>query len=691
MKLADRGLALPLLCLFTGALCAQSIPASQPPLWTARPDADAFEKLEDQRLAQAQAAIGRVTAVEGARTVDNTLAPFDEAVRLLNSANYLAGLMQQVHPDAAYRDRATAMTNKVGAAITELNLNRAVYDALAALDLSKADAATRYYVQRQLLEFKLAGVDKNTEMRARLKKLNQDLTDEQSMFDRNIADGRKTVSATLAELAGLPKDFIERHKPGPDGSIELSTDHPDALPVMKFATSDALRRRMFMAFQTRAYPKNLDVLRKMMQTREEIAKLLDYPNWADYNAADKMVGKGSNIGVFIHDVEVAAQPGRDKELLMLLEEKRRTNPQAKDINDYEVSYLSEQVSRAKYNFDSQTVRPYLPYTRVKQGILDTAATLFHLAFKQEQNVPAWDPSVETWDVIDNGEAIGRFYLDMHPRPGKYSHAEMAPALDGIRGKQLPEAVLVCNFPAPTATDPGLMEYRDVVTFFHEFGHLVHWILAGRQQWAGISGISMEADFGEAPSQMLEEWMRSPQVLASFAKHYKTGETIPADLVARMNRASAFGRAGWVAQQLAYTAISYNLYKANPKTADPDVIDDLAQRRFTHTMPLPDTHVFASFTHLGGYSSAYYTYLWDKVIAEDFFGQFDHKNLLGGDAPMRYRHAVLEPGGSVSANDLVKNFLGRPLSMEPFQHWMNEEFETSAAPPKSPPKTDPPKK
>jgi thimet oligopeptidase len=266
---------------------------------------------------------------------------------------------------------------------------------------------------------------------------------------------------------------------------------------------------------------------------------------------------------------------------------------------------------------------------------------------------------------------------MHPRKGKYSHAEMAPGLDGIRGKQLPEAILVCNFPAPTATDAGLMEYGDVVAFFHEFGHLMHWILAGKQQWAGISGISMEADFGEAPSQMLEEWMRSPQVLASFARHYKTGETIPAELVARMNRASAFGRAGWVGQQLAYTAISYDLYKDDPKTTNPDTIVDRDIRRYVHVTPIPDTHLFASFGHLGGYSSAYYTYLWDKVIAEDFFTQFDPKNLLSGEAPMRYRRQVLEPGGSVSANDLVRNFAGHAQSLTAFKQWMDEEFETAA--------------
>ncbi len=222
-----------------------------------------------------------------------------------------------------------------------------------------------------------------------------------------------------------------------------------------------------------------------------------------------------------------------------------------------------------------------------------------------------------------------------------------------------------------------MDYGDVETFFHEFGHLMHHILGGQQQWAGISGISMESDFVEAPSQMLEEWIRSPQVLAKFARHYKTGEPIPAELVARMNRASAFGRGGWVGRQNSFTAISYDIYKTKPEDVDLDKVTLDDNRRYTLFTPLPDTHMWASFGHLGGYSSAYYTYLWDKVIAEDFFLQFDHKNLLAGDAPMKYRRVVLEPGGSMSANDLVKNFLGRPQNMTALQHWMAEEFDEGA--------------
>ncbi len=405
--------------------------------------------------------------------------------------------------------------------------------------------------------------------------------------------------------------------------------------------------------------------------------MLGYKSWADYSAADKMILKGQNIADFIQQLDQASRPIADKEVAMLLEEKKKTDPSATEIGDYELGRLQELVRRSKYDFDSQAVRPYLPYAKVKQGILDTAAKLFQVSFKQEPGVPAWDPSVETWDLIDKGNVIGRFYLDMHPRPGKYSHAEMAPVLDGIKGKQLPEAALVCNFPVPTASDPGLMDYGDVVTFFHEFGHLMHWILGGQQQWAGISGITMEADFGEAPSQMLEEWMHSPQVLAGFARHYQTGEPIPAELVAKMNRASAFGRGIGIARQNSFTAISYNLYKGNPADINPDEVTREAVEKYSHTVPTPDTHMYASFGHLAGYSSAYYTYMWDKVIAEDFFAQFDQANLLEGPAPGRYRHLVLEPGGSMSANDLVKNFLGRPQNMNALQKWMGQEFETSS--------------
>jgi thimet oligopeptidase len=657
------------------AVGARDLPPDQPRIWSTNPDVAVFEKIENDRLDSAQRSIDKIVAVTGPRTIGNTLSNYDAALGQINAALYFSMLMEAVHPDAAFRDRATAMTRKVSVAQTALSLNRGVYQALAAVPVSHADPATQYYLRRQLLEFRLAGVDKDDAMRTRLKVLNDELTEEQSAFERNINDGQKTVEVhDASELTGLPQDYIDGHKPGKDGVIRITTSYPDYIPVMNFAVSDALRRRLYLAFYTRAYPQNRDVLMKMLRTRYEIASSLGYKSWADYNAADKMIGNGARIAQFIRDLDTAVRPVAEKEFQMLLAEKRKSDPRAAAIGLQEKSYYQEQVRRSSFNFDSQSVRPYFSYGRVKQGILDTAATLFHVTFLQEQGIPAWDSSVETWQVLDAGKVIGRFYLDMHPRPGKFSHAEMMPLRDGIRGKQLPEGVLICNFPRPTPEDPGLMEYGDVQTFFHEFGHLMHAILGGQQPWAGISGISMESDFVEAPSQMLEEWIQSPQVLASFARDYRTGKPIPADLVLRMKRASAFGRASYVGQQNAFTALSYEIYDAKPQDVDPDVIANADTVKYTLFTPMADTHMYASFGHLAGYSSAYYTYMWDKVIAEDFFEQFDSKNLLAGDTPLRYRRTVLEPGGSVSANDLVKNFLGRPQSMEALQRWMAAEFD-----------------
>lgn len=654
---------------------AQEKAKTQAPIWTGKPDATAFEKIENDHLAAAQRSLDQMVAVKGKHTVANTLTAYDEAIHQFNSSAYMAGLMEHVHPDKAFRDKAAEMTRKTSAAITAMALNQDVYKALEDIDLSNTDKATQYYVKRQLLQFRLAGVDKDKATRDKIRELNDQLTELQSKFGENIAEGTKTVTVTdKSELDGLPEDYIARHKPDADGKITITTDYPDYLPVEKFAKSDALRRKLYIAFQSRAYPVNKDVLMDMIRTRNAIANTLGYASWADYNAADKMIQRGQKIDDFIKQVDEASSPIAKREFEMLLAEKKKTDPNAKGLETYESSYYSELVRRSQFNFDSSSVRPYLPYQQVKTGILDTAQKLFKLEFKQEPGAPAWDPLVETFDVYDHGKMIGRFYLDMHPRAGKFTHAEMVPVLDGIKGKQLPEATLVCNFPAPTKDDAGLMEFGDVETFFHEFGHLMHWILAGQQPYAGISGITMESDFVEAPSQMLENWMHSAPVLTTFARHYKTGEPIPAELLERMNRAQAFGRGLWVQTQNSYTALSYDIYNRDPKSVSLDEITRQDAEKYTPYQFVPDTYMYASFGHLAGYSSAYYTYLWDKVIAQDFFGQFDQANPLLGEAPMKYRKAVLEPGGSESANDLVKNFLGRPQNTKAFQAWMGEEFK-----------------
>ena len=276
--------------------------------------------------------------------------------------------MEQVHPDAGFRDHATAMLTKASAAQTAIALNHDVYNALAALDLSKADAATKYYVQRQLLEFRLSGVDKDQATRDRLKKLNDQASEEQSMFDRNISDGKKTLQAEASELDGLPQDYIDRHKPGANGKITSHHRLSRCLPGHELRQERrAARRRMSLAFNTRAYHKNHEVLTSLMTTRYEIATLLGFSNWADYNAADKMMEKGHNIADFIQKVEDASRPLAKKEFEMLLAEKKKTDPNATEIWDYERSYLSESVPPHQVRFRFPIHPPVFPFHAGEAG------------------------------------------------------------------------------------------------------------------------------------------------------------------------------------------------------------------------------------------------------------------------------------------------------------------------------------
>ncbi|MBC7910087.1 MAG: Zn-dependent oligopeptidase, partial [Pyrinomonadaceae bacterium] len=519
------------------------------PFWTGKPDAAAFEKAMEERIKLAQAALDRLLAFKGKRTIENTLTAYDEILIHLDAAGSRAGLMEVVHPDKALREAAERITQKVSSFGTALSLNRSVYDALTALDVKKTDASTRYYVEKTLREFRLAGVDKDEATRARITALRDELVLIGQDFDKNIrGDVRKITVKNVSELEGLPADYIARHKPDASGVITLTTDYPDSLPVFTYAKNEDLRKRMFIAYNNRAYPQNMEVLNRLVAKRHELANLVGYTNWADYITANKMVGSAKNASDFIDKIVAASDAKAKREYQSLLKRKAQDIPGANVINSWEKSYWSELVRRAEYSFDSQQVRPYFSYTNVKQGVLDVSSKLFGVTFKPLKDAPVWHKDVEGYEMFENGKLIGRFYLDMHPRENKFKHAAEFVVRTGVSGRQIPEATLVCNLPGGEANDPGLMEHDDVITFFHEFGHLIHELLAGRQRWIGIAGISTERDFVEAPSQMLEEWTWDPATLATFAKHYQTGEPIPAALVKQMKRAKDFGKALGVRRQ-----------------------------------------------------------------------------------------------------------------------------------------------
>src|SRR5207237_10668403 len=225
--------------------------------------------------------------------------------------------------------------------------------------------------------------------------------------------------------------------------------------------------------------------------------------------------------------------------------------------------LPDGVRKERHGFENQEVRPYFELSRVQHGVLDVTARLFDLAYRPVPDAPVWHSDVTCFDVLDEGRVAGRFYLDLFPRAGKYKHAAQFTLRSGQEDRALPEAALLCNFPRPGE----LLEHGEVVTFFHEFGHLLHHLLGGRTRWAGISGVRTEWDFVEVPSQMLEEWCWDASVLSGFARHHQSGAPLPADLVARMRAADEFGKGLRVRQQMYYAAVSLAFHGADPRSLD----------------------------------------------------------------------------------------------------------------------------
>ena len=670
------------------ALSAPSPLASLPHPWTVNTAAE-LQAWATDALQQHRTLIEELTQLAGERTLAGTLRLYDDAVAVLSAAGSQLSLLNSVHPDKSMRDTAQAELQHVAEAGVALGLNREVYAALGAIPLPSGEPATRHYLERTLLGYRLAGVDRDDATREQLRALGERATMLSLTFGRNVQESVGTVFVdSVEELAGLPQDFIENHQPASEGEnggrIVLTTEFPDYLPVMTFAKDAALRRRMFLAYQTRAFPQNTAVLMELLTVRRQIAELLGFPTWADLATADQMMESSANMKAFLDDLERATRDGASREYGMILEFAQRVAREASEpvpdaIDASSRGFWMEQFRRDRYAFDSQSVRPYFAYDKVLSGVLSLVEELFRVRFTPVSDAAVWHESVRTWDVVDArspGKQLGRFYLDMHPREGKDKWFSAAPLIPGIRGRQVPEAALICNFAGGSGKgeDPGLLQHSDVTTFLHEFGHLMHAILGGHQEWAGVSGIATEGDFVEVPSQMLEEFFRDSALLARFAHHYQTGEPIPAALVEAMNRAGAFGRADAVRTQLFYTSYSLDTHRLDPATLDLDTLLEEDYRRFLPYRWVDGNKLYASFTHLTGYSSNYYTYLYDKVIALDFFREFAAEDLLAEPVSRRYREQVLEPGGSKPGKELVQAFLAREQSAEAFSAWLGQALE-----------------
>ena len=619
-----------------------------------------LQQIGESQLDRARRAIADLKANPPAGAL-GVLEAMNDIEIVLSNVAHRGYLFSEVLPEAAARQAAEEFALAARRLITDLGLDTELYRILAGLDGSGLDPAAARLLEHLLRDLRRAGVAASQADRQRIKRVHDRLTVLGQAFARNIREDTKTVRFAPGQLAGLPSDWLAAHPAAADGLIDVTTDYPDLIPVRNFARDAETRRAVLVASLTRALPENVEVLHEMLALRAELAGLLGYANWPDYEAETRMIGTGAAIGEFIDKIAGPAEASARRDVAILLARLQQDRPEAIQVEGYDVAYYTEAHRREQLAVDAQLVRTYFDFAKVQAGVLAVTGRLFGLTYTQVE-VPVWHPDVLAYDVArsDDGAAVGRIYLDLHPRAGKFKHAAQFTLTTGVAGRQLPEGVLVCNFPT------GLMEHDQVITLFHEFGHLIHELIGGQQHWVRFSGVATEWDFVEAPSQMLEEWAWDVGVLQSFATN-AAGEPIPAELVARMRQADDFGKGFQLRTQLFYAALAYRLHLDDP--GDLAEYTQRIQRRYSMFPYLAGTCMPASFGHLEGYGSAYYTYTWSLVIAKDLFSAFDSGDLLDPEIAARYRDRVLAPGGSRDAADLVADFLGRPYTFDSYLAWL----------------------
>lgn len=546
---------------------------------------------------------------------------------------------------------------------SEISLSRPIYDRLAELDVSEADPANRRLYKNTMDAFRRAGVALDGEQRARVQEINARLADLSTEFARNIAEDVRTIEVAPEELAGLPQDFIDAREVGENGMITLTSATPDYVPVMTYAESYDLRRRYSQVYGQRAWPANDDVLRETFTLRDELAQLTGFENYAALQFANRMLNTPDKVENLIEQTNTAARPVAEADYAQLFAMLQELRPGAERIESYQLAWLGPKVQQANYDYDPQEARQYFQHDNVRDGIFDLTEQLFGVEVR-EWNSPVWHESVGAYELVEDDEVIGRFYLDSHPRPGKYTGANVVQLYSGSPAEgEVPVAALVQNMPE------GLMEHGQVTNFLHEFGHLLHYIFGSRHEMASNSMISVEWDFIEAPSQILENWVYDYDTLATFAVNAE-GETIPRELVERMNAVRHFNRGTFEMRQLGLTATSYNYYT---QTVPADLGKAAREWRQTYSLvPIsPTSEMQAAFGQLDGYGAAYYTYGWSRVIAADMYSRFKAEGLTNPETAADYRRLVLEPGGTKPAAELVSDFVGREISFDAFREDMEQ--------------------
>ena len=627
----------------------------------------------DAAIAAADALVDRAAASVDAPSLKTTLEPLELAGAAIVAGYGIGAFLGQVHTNATVRDagnEAEERINKwrVGVAFRD-DVNQAVKAFAATPEAAELSGEDRRLLDHWLRDLRRAGHDLDSKAREELQTLRNRLVELEVAFQRNINEFRDGIDVTRDQLRGLPDSYIDRLSPGdaPE-TYRISLDYPELNPFLEQAVDRDLRRDLFLKHWNRAVDANRPLLTEALEVRQRTARLLGSETWAHHGMELKMAGTPDRVRAFYDELlpPVADATRRDVDALA---ERLHADGHDGPLTSWDWRYYDNLLRQTDYGVDQELVSEYLPLEPVFEGMFAITGEVFGLDYRAVPDARAWHESVRLYEIRDraSGELLAHFYADLFPREGKFGHAAAFALVVGHRTEDgswvPPVSAIVANFTPPSADRPALLRHRELETLFHEFGHILHMSLS-RAAYARFSGAETEWDFVEAPSQIMQHWTWDASVLARFATHYRTGETIPRELVDRLVAARWLNVGLLTSVQAFYGAIDLALH-ASPEVPD---LDDATRAAYDVTaIPYPEeTFFLAGFGHLmAGYDAGYYGYLWAQVIGDDMFGRFEREGVLSPDVGADYRREVLEPNGARSGDELVRGFLGRDASNAEF--------------------------
>jgi len=629
--------------------------------------------LGDKAVSDFEAGVkGLLGVPAGDRTFANTVLAFERAVSEFGEAVNIPICLAYVSDNAEVRKAAQELELKISQYSVDISTREDIFNALneyAGKGENPGEVEGRL-LAKTLLDFKKSGLGLEPRKKNKVKKLLKELIELELQFSKNLREVNDSLAVAPEELKGLPEDFVSRLKRTPEGKYVVTMNYPDYIPFMDNAESDPAREKLEALFNNRCAAANVGLMEDAIALRRKIAKLIGYPNFADYTLDDRMAKNSATVVDFLERTWAKLKKKGRKELRYRAKLKnKRTGGADKTLNAWEWRYYNNQLKKEKYALDHEKIKEYFPLETVITGMFDIFSRVLGINFVPAE-LPVWHKDVRSYEVRNaDGSVAAYFYFDLFPREGKYKHA----ACFGLRrGRELadgsyavPAAAIVANFPSPSADAPSLMKFDDVVTLFHEFGHVTHQILT-RAKYCKFSGTSVSRDFVEVPSKMLENWAYCGEVLKRVSGHYKKPEEkLPDSLIKKLIDTKNMDSGLVYLRQIFFSILDLKYHMAKGKVDTTKIYEKLMKKISLIPMSA-GTHPQASFGHLmGGYEAGYYSYLWSELIAADLFSVFEEKGVMNAETGARYRELILAPGRSYDEAAQVEKFLGRPAAEEAF--------------------------